>query len=82
MMVESLRGNEVSTIIAQVNDPRRLKNLVSRAHTIICDNRSYLAVKKMILSNQEDLIRPPQIIRSDNYVGEKSISLLKQELGI
>jgi len=82
MMVESLRGHEVSTIIAQVNDLRRLKSLVNRAHTIICDNRSYLAVKKMILSSQDDLIRPPQVICSDNYIGEKSINFLKQELGI
>lgn len=82
MMVQSLRGNEVSTIIAQPNDHRRLKSLVSRAHTIISDNHSYVAVKKMILATQADLIRPPKLICSDNYIGDKSIQLLKQELGI
>ncbi|MBE9223312.1 GntR family transcriptional regulator [Cyanobacterium stanieri LEGE 03274] len=82
MMVQSLRGNEVMTIIAQPNDYRRLQNLVSRAHTIICDNHSYSRVKKMILATQEDLIRPPKLICSDNYIGDKSIQLLKQELGL
>ncbi|AFZ47239.1 transcriptional regulator, GntR family [Cyanobacterium stanieri PCC 7202] len=82
MMVQSLRGNEVSTIIAQPNDHRRLKSVVNRAHTIISDNHSYLAVKKMILATQEELIRPPKLICSDNYIGDKSIQLLKQELGI
>ncbi len=82
MMVQSLRGNEISTIIAQVNNPQRLKNLVSRAHTIMTDNHSYVAVKKMILTLQEELIRPPKVICSENYIGEKSIQLLKQELGL
>ncbi|AUC62266.1 GntR family transcriptional regulator [Cyanobacterium sp. HL-69] len=82
MMVQSLRGNEVEAIIAQASDSLRLKNLVSRAHTIISDNHSYVAVKKMILALREDLIRPPKLICSDNYIGEKSIQLLKQELGI
>lgn len=82
MMVQSLRGNEIDTITAQTNDSRRLKSIVSRAHTIICDHRSYSTIKKLIITLQEDLIRPPHIFSSNNYVSEKSILMLKQELGI
>jgi GntR family transcriptional regulator len=31
---------------------------------------------------REDIIRPPQIIKSENYVDTESIDLLKRELGL
>jgi GntR family transcriptional regulator len=39
-------------------------------------------VKAAILAAREDLIRPPELICSENYIGTKSINLLKRELGL
>ncbi|MBL1211657.1 GntR family transcriptional regulator [Geminocystis sp. GBBB08] len=82
ILVHSLRGKDISIIIAQSNDSQKLKNLVRSSYTIICDSNSYLTVKKTLKQVQEDLIRPPEIICSNNYIGEKSINLLKRELGV
>jgi GntR family transcriptional regulator len=82
ILVHSLRGKDISIITAQTNDQPKLRNLVRSAYTIICDPNSYLTVKKTLKQVQDDLIRPPEIICSNNYIGEKSINLLKRELGI
>ena len=82
MLVYSLRGDEIGIITAQVNNRQRLENLIRSAYTIICDPNSYPIVKKSWQRLQVDLIRPPKIICSNNYIGEKSINLLKRELGI
>ena len=82
MLVYSLRGDEIGIMTAATNDQRRLDNLVMSAYTIICDPNSYSIVKKTWQKLQGDLIRPPKIICSNSYVGEKSIKLLKRELGI
>ncbi len=82
MLVHSLRGDDITVITAQANDRRKLNNLVRSAYTIICDPNSYAIVKKTWHSLQSEMIRPPKIICSNSYVGEKSIELLKQELGI
>ncbi len=82
ILVHSLRGKDISIITAQANDQQKLKNLVLSAYTIICDPNSYLTVKKILKQVQDELIRPPEIICSNNYIGEKSINLLKRELGI
>ncbi|MGI0483305.1 GntR family transcriptional regulator [Geminocystis sp. CENA526] len=81
ILAHSLRGNDITVITAQGNNPRRLKNLLRSAYTIICDPHSYLMVKNTLKEVQEDLIRPPEIICSNSYIGEKSIELLKRELG-
>ena len=82
ILVHSLRGNDLWIKTAQVNDQYKLKNLVSSCHTIICDQSSFATVKKTVASAREDLICPPKIIHSESYIGEKSINLLKRELGI
>lgn len=82
IIVQSLRGNDITIMTAQVNDRCKLRNLIRRAYTIMCDSNSYLVVKNTLKQIQEDLIRPPQIICSHNYISEKSIELLKRELGI
>ena len=82
ILIHSLRGDELLTMTAQINDRYRLKALVRSAYTIISDPASYPIVKKAVLAAREDLIRPPEIIRSEHYIGEKSINLLKRELGI
>lgn len=82
ILVHSLRGNDISIITAQVGDRPKLRSLVNSCQTIICDQGSFATIKKTLTSIQEDLIRPPQIICSESYIGEKSINLLKKELGL
>ena len=82
IIAHSLRGSDLLITTAQVNDQYKLKNLVRSCHTIICDQSSFVMVKKMAISTREDVIRPPQIIQTESYVGIKSINLLKRELGI
>jgi GntR family transcriptional regulator len=67
---------------AQLKDTYKLNALVRSAQTIISDQGSYDAVKAAILAAREDLIRPPELICSENYIGTKSINLLKRELGL
>ncbi|MGB5970902.1 MAG: GntR family transcriptional regulator [Spirulinaceae cyanobacterium] len=81
-MVYSFRGDELLIMSAQVTDDYKLKALVRSAQTIICDSPSYDLVKKAILTAREDLIRHPELICSENYIGSKSINLLKRELGL
>lgn len=82
ILIQSLRGEEVLIITAQASDLARLKILVRSAQTIITDPSSYPIVKQMILTVRDDLIRLPQIIQSQQYIGEPSINLLKRELGL
>jgi GntR family transcriptional regulator len=82
ILAHSLRGNDITVMTAQVHHQRKLKNLLQCAYTIICDSHSYLIVKKTLEEIQDDLIRPPKIICSNSYIGEKSIELLKRKLGI
>lgn len=79
-LIYSFCGEKLLILTAQIDDKFRLKNLISRAHTIISDPASFNMLKKAVLEAREDLIRPPQIICTDNYISEKSINLLKREL--
>ena len=79
----SLRGEDVLVMTAQTEDAYKLNALVRSAQTIVVfDQTSLPAVKQAIASAREDLIRAPQIVVCDNYIGEKSINLLKRELGL
>lgn len=80
LLISSLHGNRLSVLTAQTNDEHRLKALVVRAYTIITDPASYAIVKKAVTEARDDLIRPPKIIRSDHYIAENSLKLLKREL--
>ncbi|HIK57373.1 MAG TPA: GntR family transcriptional regulator [Synechococcales cyanobacterium M55_K2018_004] len=82
VLIYSLRGEDLLVMTAQAEDSYKLNTLVRRAQTIWCDQASYAAVKHAIQAAREDLIRPPQVFCSENYVGAKSISLLKRELGL
>jgi GntR family transcriptional regulator len=82
ILIHSLRGDELLIMTAQVNDRYKLQALVRSSYTIISDPASYPTVKQAVLAAREDLIRPPEIICSEHYIGEKSINLLKRELGI
>ena len=79
----SLRGDDILVMTAQTEDSYKLGAVVRSAQTIVVfDEASLPAVKKTIAEAREDLIRPPHLIVCDNYIGEKSINLLKRELGL
>jgi GntR family transcriptional regulator len=82
VIVNSLRGEEIYSISCLVTDTQKLQATVSSAHTIISDSASYRAVKGAIARFQDDLIRIPKLIESQNYIGTNSINLLKRELGL
>ena len=81
-IIHSLRGEELLVMTAQATNIPKLKALVRTAQTIICDQASYRQVKQTVNEIAEDLIRPPEVICSDNYISTESIRLLRQELGL
>lgn len=81
ILVHSLRGEDLLVITAQVNDTHKLRSVVRNCQTIIADPASYTAVQQMIKAEEDDLIRFPDVICSDNYIGAKSMNLLQRELG-
>ncbi|GBF81517.1 GntR family transcriptional regulator [Aphanothece sacrum] len=82
ILIHSLRGDDLLLILAQASDRTKVLGLVRSAQTIMTDPASYPIVKQAIITVRDDLIRPPDIICSENYIGEKSINLLKRELGL
>lgn len=82
ILVHSLRGEEVLLMTAQVKDTYKLNAIIRSAHKIISDQASFPMVKEAVLAAREDIIRPPELICCDNYIGTKSINLLKRELGL
>jgi len=79
----SLRGEDILLMKAQPHEGKKLDAVVRSAQTIVVfDQASLPAVRQAINAARNDLIRPPQIVVCDNYIGEKSISLLKRELGL
>ena len=82
ILIHSLRGEEIIVMTAQLNEQHKLKALIRSSYIIISDPASYPTVKKTCWEIRESFIRPPQIIRTNNYISEKSINLLKRELGI
>ncbi|UWU50007.1 hypothetical protein APLC1_4888 [Limnospira platensis C1] len=67
---------------AQLPNDYRINAIVRSAKVVICDQASVKAVKDAILANREEIIRPPQLVCCENYIGSKSINLLKRELGL
>ncbi len=82
VIVHSLMGEELLVMTARAEDAYKLSAIVRAAQTIICDRASYELVKAAIQASRDDLIRPPKVICCENYVGTKSINLLKRELGL
>ncbi|PPS45786.1 GntR family transcriptional regulator [Chroococcidiopsis sp. TS-821] len=79
----SLRGDELLVMSAQLGDNYKLNAIVRSAQVIISfDQASFPAVKAAVQAAREDIIRPPQLICSENYISEKSIDFLKRELGL
>lgn len=82
VIIHSLRGDDLLVMTAQTEDLYKLSAIVRSAQTIICDVMSLPTVKEAIQSCRDDIIRPPQVITSNNYIGAESIELLKRELGL
>jgi GntR family transcriptional regulator len=83
ILIYSLRGDELLVMTAQVEDKYKLNVLVRSAQTIgILDRGSYQIVKEAVSAARDDIIRPPELVRCGNYIGTKSINLLKRELGL
>ncbi len=82
ILIQSLRGDDLLIMTAQTGESEKLKALVKSSHVIISDSASYPVVQKTLTHVREDLIRPPQVLCSESYIGEKSIALLKRELGL
>jgi GntR family transcriptional regulator len=82
MMVHSMRGDDLIVMTCQPKDNYRLNATIRRAHTIITDRASLALVHQTIEEAGDDLIRIPQVVESESYIGSKSINLLKRELGL
>jgi len=83
VIVYSLRGESLLIMTAQANDTYRLNAIVRSAQTVFSfDQASCIAVKAAVSVARDDLIRAPNLICCENYIGAKSISLLKRELGL
>lgn len=83
VIVHSLRGEDLLIMTAQPQDAFRLNAMVRSAQTIFSfDQASCNMVKTAVTAARDDLIRAPQLVCCENYIGEKSINLLKRELGL
>ena len=82
MMVHSMRGDDLLVMACQTKDNYKLNATIRRAHTIISDKASLRIVHQAIEAAGDDLIRIPQVVASESYIGLKSIDLLKRELGL
>jgi len=82
VIIHSLRGNDVIVMTAQDTETYKINAMVRAARIIVCDKFSFDIVKATLQKNREDIIRPPQIICIENYIGTDSINLLERELGL
>lgn len=82
VVIHSLRGEDLFVMTAQPQDTYKLQALVRNARTIISDQASFAKVKATVAAARKDIIRPPQVICCETFVGTQSIELLKRELGL
>lgn len=82
VLIHSLRGEELLLMTCQPEDRYRLEAVARGASTILADQASFKAVQSAVQAAREDIIRPPQLLRCDNYIDSESIRLLKLELGL
>ncbi|MDY6900145.1 MAG: GntR family transcriptional regulator [Cyanobacteriota bacterium] len=83
VILHGLRGDEILVMTSQPKDSYKLGAIVKRAQLIFCtDKTSYSAVQSAMQIAIEDIIRPPKLVNCENYIGSKSINLLKRELGL
>ncbi|MDH6061164.1 GntR family transcriptional regulator [Chrysosporum bergii ANA360D] len=82
VILHGLRGDELLIMTAQPKDAYKLQAVVKRAQVIVSDQASFPSVHAAVQALLNDIIRPPKLIKVENYIGSKSISLLKRELGL
>lgn len=83
VILHGLRGDEILVMTSQPKDSYKLGAIVKRAQLIFCtDKTSHSAVQSAMQIAMEDIIRPPKLVNCENYIGSKSINLLKRELGL
>lgn len=82
VIIHSLRGEQVLVMTAQLTDTYKINAIVRSARVIICDQASFETVKISVQANRDEIIRPPQLLCCENYIGAESINLLKRELGL
>ncbi|MEG4631263.1 GntR family transcriptional regulator [Microcoleus sp. AR_TQ3_B6] len=82
VIIHSIRGEDLLVMTALLSDENKINSIVRSARTIFCDQPSFATVKAAINAAREDIIRPPQLVCCENYIGSKSINLLKRELGL
>ncbi|MBD2494600.1 GntR family transcriptional regulator [Nostoc sp. FACHB-280] len=82
VILHGLRGDELLVMTAQPKDAYKLQAIVKRAEVIISDVASFRSVQLAVQAAAEDIIRPPKLIKVENYIGLNSINLLKRELGL
>jgi GntR family transcriptional regulator len=82
VIIHSLRGDDLLLITASAGDTYKLSAMVRNAQTIICDEVSQPIVRAAISSAREDIIRPPQVLCFEKFIDERSVGLLKRELGL
>ncbi|MGK7922069.1 MAG: GntR family transcriptional regulator [Trichodesmium sp.] len=82
VIIHSVRGNDVIVMTAQQTENYKINGMVKSSRIIICDKVSFNTVRAALQKNREDIIRPPQIICCENYIGTDSMNLLKRELGL
>ena len=82
VIIHSIRGEDLLVMTALLSDDYKINSIVRSARTIFCDQPSFATVKAAINAAREDIIRPPQLVCCENYIGSKSINLLKRELGL
>ncbi|MBD2103432.1 GntR family transcriptional regulator [Leptolyngbya sp. FACHB-261] len=81
VILHSVRGDDLLVVTANLDDSQKIRAIARSADLIICDPASYETVKTAVADARHDRIRPPEILPAKNYIDERSIELLKRELG-
>ncbi|AFY48819.1 putative transcriptional regulator [Nostoc sp. PCC 7524] len=82
VILHGLRGDDLLVMTTQPKDTYKLQAIVKRAEVIISDQASFAIVQATLQAAADDIIRPPKLIKVENYIGTNSINLLKRELGL
>ena len=82
VILHGLLGDELLIMTSQPKDAYKIQAIVKRAEVIISDQASFPTVHAAVQASLEDIIRPPKLIKVENYIGANSINLLKRELGL
>ncbi|AMA08565.1 GntR family transcriptional regulator [Picosynechococcus sp. PCC 73109] len=81
-IIQSLRGSDIHLTISTPDDLPRLRYLIHRSETILCDSLSYEIIKKQLDKLHSILIHQPKVILCKNYISQTSLELLEQTFGI